>query len=913
MKRERGPDTIVTCHMSPDFDAAASMAAAGLIYPGSALLFPGGQNRRLTPPFVKGVFSGFRVAKFKDLDLKEIKRLVVVDTRQEDRVGLAAPILEIRDLEVHLYDHHPDTPKDIRGSLVRAEKVGATVTILTEIIRERGIRLSADMATMLALGLYEDTGNFTYPSATPRDLLACAYLLEKGADLETVSSLTSEELNASQLSLLNELVTQAEVRELKGVAIGVSMAARERHVDDVSVLAPRLLDILDLDTVFILVQMENLVQLVGRSRKSGLNVGEVARALSGGGHVSAAASVFKGLGLKEARERLDAALAEAVGRLFQAGNIMVRPAIGLSETRPLSEAMDMMSRYGLNVVLAEDALGRVSGVISEQSVAKAMYHGLTAYPVQDFMVSDFVTAAPETPFSEVERIIAGERQRILPVVDPAGKALGVITRTDLLRLLSSAGGGDDKGIPRNPFGRDLSALMEERLSEKTLSMLREMGELAQDLGMDLYLVGGTARDLVMLRPMRDLDLTLTGELSLFLREYVKKHEDFVLKSHPRFKTATLFLADGSRLDFSSARVEYYEYPGALPVVRHASIQLDLQRRDFTVNTLALSLAPREFGKLLDYYRGYQDIKEGVIRVLHSLSIVEDPTRAFRAARFENRLGFTVSKMTASLILNAVSGGFIKNLSLKRLMTELKLICLEESPGAALLRLSEFGLLKAFSPDLKVERRRVELFKRVDRVRDWCRLTFGSGFGPMWLVYFLALTQELDLDAVLNLADNLGEDSRRQARALASERPTLDRIANGAAKYQDRPDLALFEAEQIYGNLSRPGALYVMARAGSGPLARAGALFLSSFRRVTAEISRDELLTLGFRPGEDLEKAREILKNARRDGLVSLQDEDRDYVRRYLAALPGAGLRSRLKPETPGRLERGRASMSPDLI
>jgi tRNA nucleotidyltransferase (CCA-adding enzyme) len=589
---------------------------------------------------------------------------------------------------------------------------------------------------------------------------------------------------------------------------------------------------------------------------------------------------------------------------------MVRPAIGLSETRPLSEAMDMMSRYGLNVILAEDREEKVSGLITEQSVAKAMYHGLTAYPVSDFMLSDFVKATFETPFAEVKRIIVDERQRILPVVDASGKAMGVITRTDLLHILASDAGGDDKR-PRNPFGRNLQSLMEERLPEKVLSMLKEMGAMAQREGIELYLVGGTVRDLIMLNQIHDLDLTLTGELASFLKGFVKTHPGCSLRTHPRFKTATLTLSDNTRLDFSSARVEYYEYPGALPVVRHASIQLDLQRRDFTINTLAINLTPDDFGKLLDYYRGYQDIKEGLIRVLHSLSFVEDPTRAFRAVRFESRLGFRISKMTEGLITNAVTGGFIKNLSLKRLMTELRLICQEETPGTAFERLAALGLLKPFSPDLRVTRKHLELFKRVDRVRDWCRLTFESRFGPLWLVYFLSLTNELDEFQVMTLADNLADDSRKQARALVLERPTLERVANSAKKYQSRMDLNIREVEQIFGNLSWPGILYIMARAGGGALSRAGAFFLTTYRRVRIDLTSEELLEMGFSPGEDLDKAREILKTARLDGLIGSRDEEQAYVRRYLSALPGASTRMRLRPETPGTLERGFISMRPD--
>jgi tRNA nucleotidyltransferase (CCA-adding enzyme) len=330
-----------------------------------------------------------------------------------------------------------------------------------------------------------------------------------------------------------------------------------------------------------------------------------------------------------------------------------------------------------------------------------------------------------------------------------------------------------------------------------------------------------------------------------------------------------------------------------------------------VNTLALSLNPDDFGKLLDYYRGYQDIKDGLIRVLHSLSIVEDPTRAFRAVRFENRLGFRVSKMTGSLIANAVTGGFVKNLSLKRLMTELRLICLEESPGTAFERLGSFGLLKPFSPELRVTRKHLDLFRRVDRVRDWCRLTFTGRFGPLWMVYFLALTHELDQESVLTLADNLSEDSRKAAKALVLERPTLERIANSARKYAADTDLSAPEVEQLLGNLSWPGILYVMARAGAGPLSRAGAFFLITYRRVRIELSQEELVNLGFFPGEDIQKAQEILKHARLDGLISTKAEEQDYVRRYLSALPGSGTRMRLKPGAPGSLSLGVISMSPD--
>ncbi|MDR1314718.1 MAG: DHH family phosphoesterase, partial [Deltaproteobacteria bacterium] len=345
----QAPKTVITCHINPDFDAVASMVGAYSLYPDSALMLPGGNGRRLAGNFVKGMLESRNLVRPKELDFRQVKRLVVVDTRRPDRIGFALPLLENPGLEVHLFDHHPDASGDLEGAFVSSEPVGATVTLIAEAMLDKGIAPAPDEATMLALGLWEDTGNFSFGSTTPRDMKAGAWLLSRGADLETVSQLTSRELSADQVSLLNELIKTAEIREVRGKTLAVALARREGHIEDVAVLGPRLMEILDLDTVFLLVQMESLVQVTGRSRSGGFNAGEILKPLKGGGHQGAAAAAVKGKDLTEVRKELEDSIKESVGRLFRAGSIMVHPPIGLSETRPLSEAMDMMARYGLHV------------------------------------------------------------------------------------------------------------------------------------------------------------------------------------------------------------------------------------------------------------------------------------------------------------------------------------------------------------------------------------------------------------------------------------------------------------------------------------------------------------------------------------------------------------------------------------
>ncbi|MDR1488102.1 MAG: CBS domain-containing protein [Deltaproteobacteria bacterium] len=883
-ERKRGDraSTIITTHLNPDYDAVASMVAATKLYPEAVMLFPGGQPRNVKNFFIQSLLYLFDVVRPKDIDFDAVKRLVVVDTRQKDRIGVAGPYLANPNLDIHLYDHHPDAPGDLAGSLQVVSQVGANVTIMIELIKAQGLTLNPQEATMLALGLYEDTGSFTFSSTTPRDLAAAGFLLESGADLSIVSELISRELTAEQLALLNELIHSAEIRETRGRTVVVAMARREYHIEDVAVLAHKMMDILSADLLFVLVEMENMVQLVARSRLREADVGEIARALGGGGHGAAAAVAVRGKHLQEVREELEKHIAQTVNNLYSAAHIMVRNPISIGQNRPISEAMDMLVRFSLNVLLVEDSLERTIGILSEHSVSKAIYHGLTSYPVSDVMTTEFQTVPVTATFNEIKTIIVDLSQRILPVIDGDGRAIGVITRTDLLRLLAGEVPGGTEEAERGrggPFERNLSGIMEDRIGSKIMGLLKELGDLAEKSKASVYLVGGTVRDLIMHKPIKDLDLTVTGDMLIFLGNVTEKLNPKQIKKHPRFKTATVILEDGARLDFSSARVEYYEYPGALPVVSQSSIQLDLQRRDFTINALALSLNAPDFGRLFDFYRGYQDIKEGLIRVLHSLSIIEDPTRAFRAVRFAARLGFKLSKMTLGLVESALKGGFFQNIHPRRLLTELKLICEEDEAVPALERLADLGLLGCIHPSMRLTRPQRELIGEIAKVKQWFQLTFGNRpSASFWLVYFLVLTEGLSIGELTVLVDNL-DTGRKAANEVIHERARLWQILLINRRRKGGKDPTPSEVDRLLSPLSWPGILYIMAKARGDFLAQAGAAYLATYRKVKPQCRGDELIALGFPMGPTIQKVLCRLREARLDGLAETIDDERRLAKK----------------------------------
>jgi tRNA nucleotidyltransferase (CCA-adding enzyme) len=217
-----------------------------------------------------------------------------------------------------------------------------------------------------------------------------------------------------------------------------------------------------------------------------------------------------------------------------------------------------------------------------------------------------------------------------------------------------------------------------------------------------------------------------------------------IHTHQKFGTAVIIFPDGFKIDVASARMEYYQFPASLPVVEMSSIKMDMFRRDFTINTLAIQLNPGKFGRLIDFFSSQKDIKDKILRVLHNLSFVEDPTRVFRALRFEQRFGFTIGKLTSSLIDNAVKMDFFKRLAGKRVYTELKLILKEENPAPTILRLLDYDLLRVIHPAIKIENDLKRLLDTAKKVTDWHDLLFIDETYERWAVHFMTLIRHCDL-------------------------------------------------------------------------------------------------------------------------------------------------------------------------
>ncbi|MBP8117348.1 MAG: hypothetical protein KAY09_06410, partial [Nitrospira sp.] len=472
-------------------------------------------------------------------------------------------------------------------------------------------------------------------------------------------------------------------------------------------------------------------------------------------------------------------------------------------------------------------------------------------------------------------------QRFVPVLS-GGKAVGVITRTDLLRtlhedVLASARGKTKSLMDVESSGgvrrRDVGGLLRDRLPCEVYDLLQAAGDLGERLGYSAYVVGGFVRDLLLGIDNLDVDFVVEGDGIAFARALAKERAGRV-KVHERFGTAVVWLPNGFKLDVATARTEYYEYPTALPTVEQSSIKKDLYRRDFTINTLAVRLNPRAFGQLIDFYGGQRDLKERLIRVLHSLSFVEDPTRVFRAIRFELRFDFHLSKETLALIKGAVKMELFHRLSGQRLLDELRFLFSERTPRQAVRRLADLDLLRFIHPTLTWSNRLDRRLVDVEAALDWYKLSSFERKLNGWLVFAMALAEVMPDQAVREMLERF-PFTEAERGAITAARFFTQPVCRALSR---RAPLRPSETVALLAGLADETLVFLLAKNGSASAKRNLSLYLTTYRNVKPTLTGKALQALGVKPGPLYRTILARLTEARLDGEVKTDAEERELVK-----------------------------------
>ncbi|NOZ69204.1 MAG: CBS domain-containing protein [Deferribacteres bacterium] len=628
----------------------------------------------------------------------------------------------------------------------------------------------------------------------------------------------------------------------------------------------------DADAIFLLVMMGDRIQVIARSHIPEIDVSAILQSLGGGGHPRASSAVVRDMSLEETENRLVSVLKQKIQPTKTAKDIMTSPVKCIQYNSTLKTAEKTMTQFGVNVlpVLRKNTY---YGLISREVVEKALFHGFGRSKVMEFCTTDALTVSPSTSIKVIESLMIEHNQRFMPVIED-NRITGAITRTDLLRSLYESLlrkeriRTHEKTAGKPSLGKNLSSIMKSRFPPEVYNLLRLAGEVAEELGFSAYIVGGCVRDLLRGEANLDIDIVIEGDGIAFAHA-LGKRLNVKVKSHKRFGTAVV-ITDFLKFDVATARTEYYESPAALPHVEMSSIKKDLYRRDFTINTMAVRLNPGKFGQLIDFFGGQRDIKEKTIRILHNLSFIEDPTRAFRAIRFSERFGFKISKHTVNLIKTAVRINLFDRLSGTRMYDELNLLFIEAEPLRVIRRLAEFDLLKFIHPRTKTLE---ETFEAIQETFAWFKLLFFEKEINKSHLFLMALLDELT-------PQERTEALHRLQVPQKASREILDGIEDSQAALAKLQQASPKEIYYTLRPLNLHSILFAMARAKDKERKKAISLYLTILRNIKPELTGNDLQSMGYTPGPVFKEILTAILEARLERKIKTREEEVDFVRKH---------------------------------
>ena len=422
---------IVTTHKNADFDAFASVIAATLLFPNAIAVLPKTLN-----PNVKAFLSIhkelFLTRTPAEVDLKAVNRLVVVDANSWSRLDRMEALKDRKGLEILVWDHHLE-----KGSINAAggcrESVGATTTLLVRELKRKRKRLSPMQATLLLAGIYEDTGNLTFPATTAEDAHAAGWLLQRRADLNILSTFLKPAYSEKHKAILFKMLQHARRCKVKGHRISINKMVVDGHIDSLAVVVRMYMEILNVDAAFGIFSEpeQGRCMVIGRGQTDGLDVGALMRSMGGGGHPRAGSAQLKAVHPDAVEQWIRELIQGNQQASVQVSDLMSFPVTAVSSATRMEEVAALLRRKGITGIPVIDE-GRIVGMISRRDFRRVRKESQLKSPAKAFMSAEVRTIEPgKSPMQAAEIMVKHDVGR-LPVVDN-GQVIGIVTRSDVMR------------------------------------------------------------------------------------------------------------------------------------------------------------------------------------------------------------------------------------------------------------------------------------------------------------------------------------------------------------------------------------------------------------------------------------------------------------------------------------------------
>ncbi len=695
-----------------DLDALSTAYGITKLYPESRILLPGAASSSFRVA-VKRFEKILKNKTIKKENLKTVSTLFLADTNNYQLALKKLSSYTDKNTQIVIYDHHPIRKKLPENVVKKIKKTGAATTIVVEEIKREKIPLSPEEATLLALGIYEDTGSFTYTTTTEKDMKTAAFLLKKGADLETVKSIIEERIDYEQISVIHQLIENIQYFLLKTQKIIFTFAYSDRYIPDISGFLHMIKPLQEADAFFVLINEKGKTSIIARSKNKKIDVGKIMSFLGGGGHTHAASATVKGMTVQEIKGYIEGLLLGEAYRNKKIEEFMSEEIILIEKDQTIEEVIEKADKAP--VLFVVDKSGKFTGIVLSRVIKEGLKHGVKKAKVENFIIDSVITFQPQTTIAQAEKIISQSSQEYFPVIEK-GKPVGVINRTYIIKVLHGQIFDTEKDIfisreRIKPKFLNFEKKIKKYIPQHVLNHLIQIGRVSSQIGFNSFIVGGIVRDIVLGKKNLDIDIIVEGDAVELARRYAKE-KNLPVHTFEEFMTAQITLETGEKIDLATARKETYTHPGAYPKVEKASIKEDLYRRDFTINTLAIEITEGRFGMLVDYFNGLKDIKDRMIRVLHQLSFIEDPIRILRALRFAGRLGFKLGKPTEKLLKLAVDENMLELAPSGRVNLELGYSLQEDKVVDILLLMDRYRVLHSLIPQFYMDEKREELLNRL---------------------------------------------------------------------------------------------------------------------------------------------------------------------------------------------------------
>ena len=862
---------IITSHINLDFDGFAASCLLTLYFKDYALVFPGSKEDKVNDFVKKNIDWLPKESKLAETRRYQLQSAVVVDTSSCNRLGeLCKKVKTVKKENLFVFDHHIKTAQkmflSVKNNFIK--KRGSTTSIVVDFLKDNGVDIPEDYATLGVIGIYEDTDFLSFAETTPEDIEAVAFLLRCGANLTHVARVLKTPLNKKQVELLNKIIPGIERIKIKGREIAIVQLTLNKYFSDVSTVIHRVMELEAIDLFIAILQMEKKVYLIVKNNYSDIDLQKVFNDL-GGGHKNVISKVFKDKTIFEVRNYVENIL-EKIPPLTKCGDILSPPIAVLKEETTVREAFDVFNRVKVNSLPIMNGKGDYTGYILRQDIDYAISKRLDNYPVNNFAVREVIKVDAEEDIENVKKLFLEKGIKLVFVVKN-GKVKGIITRTAALKHF----------VVVKDVGGEVSINLKERLREslpsEIFSILEAASDLAEERGVELYIVGGFVRDLLLKKRNFDLDFVVSEDGMGFGKALALKLKGRV-KTHDKFNTAVVVLENGLRIDVATLRFEYYDFPGDLPRVTPGSLFHDLYRRDFTINAMAICLNRKRFGDLIDYFNGRRDLKDRIIRVLHSLSFIDDATRILRALRFKHRFQFKIGKTTENLMLSAASHNIFSTITGIRYLKEFKQLFAENNASFILDDFEKYGCLKFFGDDIKIDHYIKQIALNIDSVLTWYKLLYKNSVEE-WLLYLMAILIHTNKERRQEIAEKL--TLRRREKNILLNYKAFLREYSIFAKWRERK---ISEYYHFFKGVETEILLFAIAFFDDENYKKNISLYIDKYIDFKLHISGKDAVKFGMEEGRDIKKILDKVISEAIDNNITSKVEQIEILKKHINSI-----------------------------